>query len=506
MTGHSDLAGLFETACRWTGARDFLIDPDRRLSGFAAAQAVRAAAGLLARLGLAPGDTVAFLAGPSTDQAVAFFAVAAAGGVGCCLHVRDTDARLAQTLADLAPRIVLADAAQLERAARLAEGAGARVLSVHELARAAGDDGPAPPRRPDDAAAIILSSGTTGAPKRISHTHRSLLATAMMAGPVYGALGPGDAVVVPMAPSFAAWIHVVLPFVALRGRLVFQPAFDPAAYVDLLDRERVSIAALVPTLWKLVLPHLAGRDLPALRVAMFSGEPGTPDLVAALQGVAPVMRSVYLASEGGCGCGIVADERMLTGPGGAAAAGQPVPGGDAAIVDPDADDLRPLAAGETGEIVLRGPSLAAGYQGRPDLTAARFRGGWWRTGDLGRIGADGLIHLRGRLDNRINSGGIKVHAEEIEAALCGLGLVRLAAVVGVPDPAWGERIEAHVVPARLGLTAEGLGRALAEAGTLPRALLPKAIHLHDSLPTGPTGKLFRQALRAGPTDGGSDAG
>ncbi len=491
----ASIAELFENACRWIGARDFLTDPDLRLTGTEAGAAVRKGAALLARMGIRPGDAVAVLAGPSTAQAVAFFAAQAAGGVVCCLHVRETDARLAGILADLAPRLLLADAGQADRAARLAADAGIGFATVEAVA-SAGDDAVAPvPRGPEDPAVILLSSGTTGTPKKVLHAHRTMLATARMAAPVYGATTAADGIAVPMAPSFAAWVHTVLPFVALRGRIAFLPRFDIDAYVDTLRTERLSVAALVPTLWTMVLPEAARATLPDLRVAMFSGEPGTPDLVAGLCALAPAVRSVHLASEGGCACGIVATEADLSAPGGAAAAGRPVPAGDAMVIDPDDPGLRPLPAGETGEIALRGASLAAGYLGDPAQTAARFTGGWWRSGDLGRLDGDGLLYLRGRTDNRINTGGIKVHAEEIEAALRGLGLVRAAAVVGMPDPTWGERIEAHVIPADAGLTAEALASALEAAGQLPRALLPKAYHLRDSLPTGPTGKLYRQALK-----------
>lgn len=497
MTPGAGLAELFETSCRWIGERDFLIDADTRLGGTRAAMAARRGAAALARLGVAPGDVVAFLAGPSVAQAIGFFAVQGAGAVACCLHVRETDGRLAVALDELAPRLVIADDAQIERAARLCAAAGIRAVPLNEIAAARIEETAPCPRGPEDPAVILLSSGTTGVPKRIVQVNRTLRATSLMAGPVYGAISPADGVAIPMAPSFAAWVHTVLPFVALRGKLVFQPRFDAGDYVDMLDSEALSVAALVPTLWHLVLPQMAGRTLPALRVAMFSGEPGTPDLVAALCARAPAVRSVYLASEGGCGCGIVADERQLSAEGGAGAAGQPVPGGDACVIDPESGEFRPLADGETGEIALRGPSLSPGYLGRPELTAARFRNGWWRSGDVGRIGSDGLIHLRGRTDNRINTGGIKVHAEEVEAALCSLGLVRSAAVVGVPDETWGERIEAHVVPAEADLTAETIARALDAAGALPRAFQPKAYHLHATLPTGPTGKLYRKGLLPG---------
>lgn len=497
MTYPPSLAALFENACRWIGPRPFLVDGARGLSGEAAGAAVRRGAAHLARLGLSPGETAAILAGPSLAEAVAFFAVQAAGGVVCCLHQRETDARLAAALDDLAPRLLLVAEAEAERAARLAGGRGLRLETVEAVA-AASEEGTAPVARgPEDPAAILLSSGTTGRPKRILHRQRSLLATAAMATPIYGATTAADSVAVPMAPSFAAWVHTVLPFVALRGRILFLPRFEAAGYAAALRDERITVAALVPTLWAQVLPELAREPAPALRVAMFSGEPGTPDLVAALCAAAPAVRSAYLASEAGCACGVVATEADLSAPGGAGAAGRPVPMADLRVADPEDPSLRPLPPGETGEILLRGASLAAGYLGDPALTALRFPGGWWRSGDLGRIGPDGLVHLQGRTDNRINSGGIKVHAEEVEAALRRTGLLRGAAVVGVPDPVWGERIEAHVVPADPGLTAEALAAAVEAAGLLPRAMQPKAYHLHASLPTGPTGKLFRAALRGG---------
>jgi acyl-CoA synthetase (AMP-forming)/AMP-acid ligase II len=217
--------------------------------------------------------------------------------------------------------------------------------------------------------------------------------------------------------------------------------------------------------------------------------------VQALTGRFAAVRSVYLASEGGCGAGIVATEADLVRPGMAAAAGRPVPGADARVIDPDAEGLVDVAPGETGEIALAGPSLSPGYRGDAARTAGRFRNGWWRTGDLGRIGPEGLLHVAGRLDNRINSGGVKVHAEEVEAALLTLSCVRAAAVVGVPDQQWGERIEAHVVPADPSLDCDRLALAFAAATDLPRLLHPKRFHLHDRLPMGPTGKLYRRALR-----------
>lgn len=499
MRHQANLTDMFETACRWVADRPFLIDDRSDLSGTDAARAVRQAAARLRRHGLMPGDVVAFLCGPSSLHAVAFFAILRAGGVACALHARDTAPRLERTIAEVKPRFLIADEGHLELAHSLAASADcvSATLSLDDVAKSeiGAEEGQAHPALPNDLAAIILSSGTTGRPKQVLHTHATLTATAMMAGPVYGVLGPSDSMVVPMAPSFAAWIHTVLPLVTQRCTIVFQRRYDTDDYVQLLEDHGVSIAALVPSLWRMVLPALARRDLPRLRVAMFSGEPGTADLVGQLRQRVGTVRGVYLASEGGCGCGIVADELTLGRDGMSACAGQPVPGADMRIVDPERESLRELPLGETGEIALRGPSLSVGYHDDLELTARRFQDGWWRSGDYGFIDGDRMLHMRGRLDNRINSGGIKIHAEEIEAALLQLSMVRQAAVVGVPDTQWGERVEAHLTLAGPQLCTEAeIAAAFDAATTLPRNLRPKRFHIHDALPLGPTGKLYRRAL------------
>lgn len=493
------VGSLFERACRLNGERAFLLEDGLRLTGREATRARASAAAALSAKAVGPGDTVAFVCGPSVAHTVSFFAAQHLGAVCCCLHVKESDQRMAGTLRAVGPRLIVCDADQAERLrALLAQtNIAAPVLVAGELLGSAIDSTQiqAASRRDADPAVILLSSGTTGAPKQVLHTQRTVLATAAMAAPVYGAEGPDDGVVIPMAPSFAAWLHTVLPFLAIGAKLYFEKAFDAARYADIMDREGLTVAAMVPTLWRAALPALSARTPRRLKVAMFSGEPGTPDLVAALKQLAPRLRSVYLSSEGGCACGIVADEDLLGRPGMAGAAGRAVEGGALRVVDAVSSDMTPLLPGTIGEVAIRGPSLSPGYVGQEDLTAEAFRAGWWRTGDLGFVDESGVLHLKGRLDNRINSGGIKIYAEEVEAALSSLAEVRAVAVVGMPDERWGERIEAHVVPADPATTAAQIADAMARAEVLPKAMRPKAIHILDALPTGPTGKLYRKALR-----------
>lgn len=150
--------------------------------------------------------------------------------------------------------------------------------------------------------------------------------------------------------------------------------------------------------------------------------------------------------------------------------------------------------------------MSTGYWKDADLTATRFTRGWWRSGDLAYLDTQGDIFIVGRTDNVINSGGVKVHAEEIEAALCQHPAVHMAGVVGVPDPKWGQRVEAHLV-AEGPPEADDILRFCRDRGLLSPVKLPKRVVFHDSLPTGPTGKLYRNALRQyAPADGGHDAG
>ncbi len=493
MTSPNTIARVIAEACRDKGADEFLADPSERLSGGEAGRESSSFANALLARGLAPGDRVALLAGSSVRQAVAFFGCLRAGIVPCCFHVRDIPERLRRTARFINAKAVLFDGAHQELAGQIA---GDRALiGFDEGSLYEGPPPGLPDRSPDDPALGLMSSGTTGAPKCVMHTQRTLAVTAAHGRHIYGVSSPGDSAIVVMAPSFAAWIHTVLPFVRMRGRLYFDGRFEPRRFLSALAGEEITVAALVPTAWRMVL---AGNpeefNLSPLRTAFYSGEPGSASLVEELaRNICPNVMTAYLASEGGNGAGVAAGMDILAET--PSAAGRPVPGAALRIVSPEGGVGREMPAGEPGEICIRGGSLAAGYLDDPALTQAKFADGWWRSGDLGVIDNAGMLSVQGRLDNRINTGGVKVGAEEIEAALMRHPLIRLAGVVGEPDPQWGERIEAHVVLAA-DCGEETLLREIEADGLLPRHLLPKAIHIRADLPTGPTGKLYRRGLRS----------
>jgi len=498
---------LFLRACRLRGAEDFFVDPGERASGHAAQETtLKLAAGLAAR-GIEPGDRVALLCRSSVRHALAYFACLVRGAVACNLHLREAPQRLAETVGWLDARLLLHDA-DLEPLARevAAAAGGCAALALDDAGmaglQAAGRfDVQRAPLAPDALAAIVLSSGTTGRPNGVMHSQATLAENARGAQPCYLGVTPQDSTLVLMNPSFAAWPNIVLGHVGAAAKTVFDPNFTPQGFLETLARERVTMAPLVPTMWRLVLAEDTRRfDLSSVRLATISGEPPAQrDLERIVAATGARIASLYLSSEGGCGCGVLATNADLMGKGKFASTGKPVIGADLRIVAPGGgiDDVLP--AGSVGEIAVGGPSLALGYWKDPEQTRARFVAGWWRSGDMGFVDAEGDLFITGRTDNLINSGGIKVHAEEIERVLLAHPEVVQAAVVGQPDERWGQRIEAYVVLRAADLATDAL-EAHCRAAGLAGFKLPKLFRRVASLPTGPTGKLYRRALRTSGAD------
>jgi acyl-coenzyme A synthetase/AMP-(fatty) acid ligase len=328
------------------------------------------------------------------------------------------------------------------------------------------------------------------------HNHASTLGSITAGREVYRGIDEDDSVLVCIGTSFGGWCNTVIPFACLGTRLVFQRRFEPQAFLQGLADEGITIAPLVPTMWRMVLAAEPEKyDLSRLTLAFMSGEMASASDVEQIRSrITGRVRAAYLSTEGACGCGIVADEDAFVT--GTRPAGRPVDGVSVRIAAPHGgiDDLLPL--NETGEILLSGTSLASGYWKDPEHTAQRFRDGWWRSGDTGYRTADGGVVLVGRTDHVINSGGVKIQAEEIEAALMSHPKIRQAAVVGIADEKWGQRAEAYVVVADTGLDLQAIENwRETEAQISPMRYL-KAIHIVERLPTGPTGKLYRPALLA----------
>jgi acyl-CoA synthetase (AMP-forming)/AMP-acid ligase II len=492
------LGGCFAVAATLRGQRAFLADAELRVDGTQALEMSERLAAALQAQNLSAGDKVVFLSRPSVLHTLAWFSAVRIGAIATNLHLLETPERMAETIAWLEAGLVLFDTEFSTLAASLSRTLPhVRFMPLPELA--ATDvplTGPLDRGLDDDPVAIVLSSGSTGRPKGVVHSHTSALASITAGREVYRGIDEQDSVLVCIGTSFGGWCNTVIPFACLGTRLVFQRRFEPQAFLQGLADERITIAPLVPTMWRMVLVAEPEQyDLSHVTLAFMSGEMASASDVEQIRNrITSRVRAAYLSTEGACGCGIVADEEAFVT--GTRAAGRPIAGVSVRIAAPNGDIDELLQADQTGEILLSSASLASGYWKDPERTAQRFHDGWWRSGDTGYRTADGGVVLVGRTDNVINSGGVKVQAEEIEAALMSHPKIRQAAVVGIPDEKWGQRAEAYVVVADNGLDLQAIEHWRETEPQISPMRYLKAIHIVERLPTGPTGKLYRPALLA----------
>lgn len=503
------ISDLYVRTCRWKGRHVlFADDKGGSYTGEQALDHSLRFASALRGASLMPGDVVAFLCMGSASHTVAWFGTFAGGYVAANLHTRNNSvAQVAETLKWLGAKMVVHD---MEFASVVNAAVRETGLPISTLALDGEDNGwealikTAAPldyerERPNAAslAAVILSSGSTGEPKGVMHNQASLLACAVSGQVMLAGIHRHDTIMIPMNPSFAGWVMFVLPSVAGRARLFFVRRFDPVQVVDLTVRERVTILNMVPTMWRMVFDVVTPEhDFTNVRLTCVGGElPSADDVTRITARFCKNIAAIYMAAESGNGCAItvtggdMVDDRKI------GSTGLPTVGADVRIVDPDGSIDDVLPPGQRGELVVTGTSVALGYWRDPALSAKKFINGWWRSGDLGHIDQDGYLWVNGRADNVINTGGIKVHAEEIESEIMTHPEVSACAVVGRTDAKFGQRIVAYVVSRNPGLTPDALKLYLKDVRELSGHKVPKAFHFLDALPTGLTGKLDRRALR-----------
>jgi acyl-CoA synthetase (AMP-forming)/AMP-acid ligase II len=290
------LSDLFVRSSQWRGRDELFVDDVDRITGNEALDSALRLAQGFADNGAGPGHVVTYLCRSSARHAVAWFAAPLSGRIACSLHVRETPERLGRALDwldagilvhddDLEDQAIAAVAASGRAIRRISLGArnGADTDYGAIIATAARFDVAAFRPKPSDIAAIVFSSGTTGKPKGIMHSQKTLLEAAKGGQVVMGPITPDSATLLYMQPSFAAWPIIVLPFVAAKAKVCFGKAFTPAAFLESCQRERITKAPLVPTMWRMVFE--AGPenyDLSALTLVSISGEAPAPSDVKQL--------------------------------------------------------------------------------------------------------------------------------------------------------------------------------------------------------------------------------
>lgn len=510
-----------ERAARLHPRRVAVVE-DGRATDYARFRARCAAfARVLRARGVAPGDRVSILAWNGQAFLEAYYAAAGLGAVLNPLNVRLVAREQREILADCGPRVLVADPSFAPLVADLvaaptsiehvlwtpgvvpAQGAVLEQELEAELAR--GEGAFTPELVPGDALAhLYYTSGTTGRAKGVMLTHRNVSVHALGTLAELG-LSERDtwAHIAPLFHLADAWATFAITWAG--GKHVVLPKFEALAALDLLERERVTLTNLIPTMLNLMVRHPSARDRDwsSLRLVLSGGAPIAPQVV---REILEVFRCEYVQTYGMTETSpyltlsllkehlrALSPEEQLAY---RAKTGRPFATVELQVVD--ANDVEVPADERTvGEIRVRGETVTPGYWNRPEETAAALRGGWLYTGDLAVLDAEGYVSIVDRKKDVILTGGENVYSTEVEHVLYEHDGVLEAAVFARPDEVWGERVCAAVVPRP--------GRRLVpeELGAFCRLRLagykvPREFRFLESLPRTGSGKLMKRALRDAP--------
>ncbi|HEY5663169.1 MAG TPA: AMP-binding protein [Ilumatobacter sp.] len=471
-----------------------------------AARTATIAGGLRNELGLAPGDRVAIVMRNRPEYLEALFAIWHAGLVAVPVNARLHRDEIAYILDHSGSTVAVTDD---DHAADVEASVGA-VATLRAVVVAPGErwdrlvaSAPMPivARGPDDPAWLFYTSGTTGRPKGATLTNRNLV---MMSLSYYADIDPvaaHDSVLHAAPLSHGSGLYG-LPHVA-RGAVSVIPhsgGADGAEIAALLPRWPGMSFFAAPIMVKRLAadPAIAAADLSALKTVIYGGAPMyLADLEDALAVLGPRLAQIYGQGETPMTITALskadhADRDHPRWRDHLQSVGFPRTDVEVRVVD---EHDRELPVGEIGEVVVRGDVVMAGYWQQPEATAETLRGGWLHTGDVGSFDADGCLTLRDRSKDLIISGGMNIYPREVEEALLRHAGVRAAAVVGRPDPEWGEAVVAFVVAAD--------GAPVPATDELDRLCLdhiarfkrPKEYRFVDALPTNNYGKVVKRDLR-----------
>jgi long-chain acyl-CoA synthetase len=495
-----------KTAYHFMGKDTTYGEFDASVSKFAAA---------LQSLGVGKGDHVAFLLGNTPHFLISLYATVRLGATAVPVNpiytpdeiayiLNDSDAKAVIALDALLPLVEKAHAAlpkiaafvicetAPETAAKIAElpaEAKTKVRAFSELIRQPGALEQIVDVQRDDTAVILYTSGTTGKPKGAMLTHENLYSNARDVGAYLG-MTPDDRIIatLPVFHVFALTVVVNAPL--LQGAtIVLLPRFNPKDVFDAIKSREATVFAGVPTMFNFMyqFPEANPEDFASVRLAI-SGGSAMP--VALLHNFEEkfnvrVSEGYGLSEASPVTCFNPIDRERKAG-----SIGTSIINVENKVVNEFGEEV---PVGEVGELVVRGPNVMKGYYKMPEETNAALRGGWLYTGDLARVDEEGYFYIVDRKKDMIIVGGYNVYPREIEEVLFAHPGIVEAAVVGLPDPDFGESVHAYVVLKDSSLTTEDLQAHCKEH--LAKYKVPKHFEILDDLPKNTTGKILRRSLK-----------
>jgi malonyl-CoA/methylmalonyl-CoA synthetase len=449
-------------------------------------------AGWLRAQGVEPGDRVLLCAPNSIALVVAYLATLRVGGVAIPIGAALTRHEIEQIASRARPSVGFVAGPALEAVGAIAAGSWPVLdLSSRGLAEVeTSGEAIAPVEVPSSSTALIaFTSGTTGRPKGVPLSHANLLSS-IRAAMLAWRWGAEDLLVHALPLSHQHGLGGVHATLLAGSRAVIQARFDPNSLAGAVEAELATVLFAVPAIYRRLVDEagIEGSSFASLRMAISGSAPLSPPLferAATVLGLEPLER--YGTTESG-----LDTSNPYDGPRRPGTVGIPLPGVEMAIADPEGRALEP---GEDGEILFRGPQVFGGYTDEEDNASAFHPGGWFRTGDIGRVDpSDGFLTITGRAKEVIITGGLNVYPREVELALETHPGVDAAAVVGVPSQRWGEEVVAFVVASGDAAPSDDELNAFARE-RLAAYKCPKRVLPIDELPVNAMGKLDRGRLR-----------
>lgn len=499
MIRYTDL--LARAAHQWPD-RPALSCPRRTLTWAELLARARRLARALQGVGAGRGDRVAWLGFNAHEAVEIYYGPALIGAAAMPLNYRLSEVELTELMADSAPVVLIADEAHEAMARRLAAACPSApkvwVTGASYEDALAGDPPPefADAGRDDEMLILYYTGGTTGRPKGVMTTHANMFANAM--GTI-AAFTPGEAGRhFVTGPLFHTAGGGRVYAAALTGaEVVLLPKYDVVEAMQAVARRRVTLMQFVPTMIAMMLDHprFGEFDMSSLRLITYGSAPMPPELLRRALRAFPGVRfgqAFGMTEASPILTVLTQDEHDPDGPMASklSSVGRAVHYVDLKIVDETGAELPPGAA---GEVWARGPNIMRGYWNRPAETAAALAGGWYHTGDAGYLDEDGYLFLTGRIKDMIVSGGENVYPIEVENVIETHPSVDSVAVIGSPDPKWGERVHAVIRLFAPATAEEIIAHARAR---LAHYKCPRQVSFHDGpLPLTPVNKIDKRALR-----------
>ncbi|MGM0452163.1 MAG: long-chain-fatty-acid--CoA ligase [Thermodesulfobacteriota bacterium] len=496
----TNIGAFLSKRARLTPQKEALVLGDVRLNFDQLNRRCNRFANAIGELGVGPGDRVAILALNEPEYFDLYFGLGKIGAIMVPLNHRLAGPELQYILNDAQAKVLvfgqefapvvasIQDEIPCKHFVAIMDDPPAYAQSYHKLTAGAAETDPIVDSGDDDTLTILYTSGTTGRPKGAELTHNGYFGTSVTLRATFGEIG--DTMLMPL-PLFHIGALAPVPMCVHFGhKMVFQRAFEPKNFLELLGAEQINWFGSVPQILMFLrqVPDFESYGWQSVKMALVYAAPVPVTLIQEYAASGIEIRQLYGMTECTGPATVIDGENAIKKAG---SCGPPFFHNEIRLVDLEGNDVGP---GELGEVLISGTNLMKGYWNRPEATAETLKDGWLYSGDMAKMDEDGFLYIMDRKKDMIISGGENIYPAEIEDLLLSHPQIADAGVIGTADEKWGEVIKAIVVVNQgESLTEEALIQWC--QGKIGKFKIPRSVVFADEIPRTPTGKILKRVLR-----------